>query len=80
MAARISVTKIKKKGTSNKREISRELSLQTTHIRYATARLLFPGRSYEKLKSRSVKTGKVMLQFVSSCISLHLTVLTDPCV
>ena len=26
-------------------------------VRYTTARLGFPGRSYEKLKSRSVKTG-----------------------
>ena len=53
----MNVTEIKKKGTSNKQEISRERRLQTTYTRYAAARLGFPGHSYEKLKSESVKTG-----------------------
>ena len=54
MAARIKRDQDQEKGTSNKSEIS---SWRTKTVRYATARLGFPGRSYGKLKSQSVKTG-----------------------
>ena len=83
MAARINVTKIKKKGTSNKREISRVSRLLTIYVKYATSRLDFSGRSLAEVEKQKCKQEVSLLQ---SCNFTHtfnspslVLILTDPC-